>query len=158
MRYISPRILKDWSPQNNPYVLRWKKEDEIRFSAQYRVMERLVLGLHQAGVPLLVGTDCMGTCIVPGFSFFDELHRLIDAGLSPYEVLKAATLNAAVFLKISDQTGTIEVGKMADLILVKANPLTDISNVKLRSGIILRGKWIPETTLKSDLINLSKDF
>ena len=158
MQYISPRIYNDWRPENNTYIKRWQKSDVLRFSAQYRVMEKLVNGLHKAGVPLLVGTDCMSSAVIPGFSFHDEMARFADAGINPFEIIKAATLNAAVFLRISDQTGSIEVNKMADLLLVKANPLKNIGNLKLRSGIILKGEWIPESKLQQDLMNLSKHF
>jgi imidazolonepropionase-like amidohydrolase len=60
-------------------------------------MEHFVRALNEAGVPLLVGTDCMSPSVVPGFSFHDELILLVDSGLTPYEVLKAATINASFF-------------------------------------------------------------
>ena len=71
------------------------------------------------------------------------------AGLSPFEILKAATYNPAVFLGKQEKLGTLEAGKQADLLLVEANPLQDIANLKQLKGIVLQGKWIPKDQLQT---------
>ena len=73
-------------------------------------MQRLPTGLRDAGVPLLAGTDPFVPCVIPGFSMKDELEQLYEAGLTPYEVLQTATINAARFLQNSDETGTVAKG------------------------------------------------
>ena len=84
----------------------------------------IVRHLFQAGVPLIAGTDTFGfTGIAPGISLQKELQILREAGLSPYDVLKTATVNPAVFLNKDHEFGQIVVGQQADLVLLDGNPL-----------------------------------
>jgi imidazolonepropionase-like amidohydrolase len=115
-------------------------------------MQRLVRGLYDAGVPLLAGTDPFVPCVIPGFSMKDELEQLYEAGLTPYEVLEAATSNAARFLGTAQETGTIAAGKIADFVLVDANPLIDVDNVFRQDGVMLHGRWFPEDDLQAQLV------
>jgi len=149
-----------WYPPNNPYVKRWPPERIPYLRAQYSIMQRLTSGLRDAGVPLLAGTDPFVPCVIPGFSMRDELEQLYEAGLTPFQVLQAATFNAARFLGNSDQTGTIAQGRIADLVLLNANPLDNVNNVFLQEGVMLRGKWLPENQLQKNLesaVRTSKD-
>jgi imidazolonepropionase-like amidohydrolase len=114
-------------------------------------MQRLTAGLRDAGVPLLAGTDPFVPCVIPGFSFQEELEQLYGAGLTNYEVLQTATVNAARFLGESETVGTVAPGKRADLVLVNANPLDDIGNAFRREGVMLRGKWMTEDVLQKEL-------
>ncbi|MBM3145436.1 MAG: amidohydrolase family protein [Chloroflexi bacterium] len=84
---------------------------------------RMVAALHEAGTGILLGTDAAQAYHIPGFSVHEELAYLVDAGLSPCEAIEAGTRNAAEALGKSDEFGTIETGKRADLILLQANPL-----------------------------------
>jgi imidazolonepropionase-like amidohydrolase len=79
---------------------------------------------------------------------------LVSAGLSELEVLKASTVKAAEFLKREQDIGTIEVGKIADLILLEGNPLDNILNTKRINGVIIRGKWIPVEELDTMLADI----
>jgi imidazolonepropionase-like amidohydrolase len=114
-------------------------------------MQRLVRGLRDAGVPLLAGTDPFVPCVIPGFSMKDELEQLYEAGLTPYEVLQTATSNAARFLGTSEETGIVATGKIADLVLLDANPLVDVDNIFRQEGVMLRGHWFPEDDLQTKL-------
>lgn len=109
--------------------------EQQRSQALLAFQLELVHQLHEAGVPLLAGTDTF----VPGFSLHDELRLLVQAGLSPWTVLCTATHNPAVFLGIQDSFGTIEPGKVADLILLHESPLDDIANTRNLDRIILAG-------------------
>jgi imidazolonepropionase-like amidohydrolase len=98
--------------------------------------------LHKAGVPFLAGTDTSpGVYIFPGFSLHEELQRFVAAGFTPLEALQTATLNPARFLGVEDQFGTIEKGKLADLVLLGANPLEDISNTQKIAAVIVDGHY-----------------
>jgi imidazolonepropionase-like amidohydrolase len=141
-----------WYPPDNPYVKRWPPEKLAYLRAQYSVMQQLVRGLRDAGVPLLAGTDPFVPCVIPGFSMKDELEQLYEAGLTPYQVLEAATSNAARFLGTAKETGTIAAGKIADFVLVDANPLIDVDNVFRQDGVMLRGRWFPEDELQAQLV------
>lgn len=98
--------------------------------------------LHKAGVPFLAGTDTPpGVYIFPGFSLHEELQRFVAAGFTPLEALQTATLNPARFWGMEEQLGTVEKGKLADLVLLNANPLDDIANTQKISGVIVNGRY-----------------
>ncbi|MCC6344311.1 MAG: amidohydrolase family protein [Bryobacterales bacterium] len=103
---------------------------------------RVVREMHAAGVPLLAGTDAGGSAKVePGESLHGELELLVEAGLTPMGALQAATRNAAEFLGRND-IGTVEKGKLADVVLLEGNPLEDIRNTRRVAAVILRGRII----------------
>jgi imidazolonepropionase-like amidohydrolase len=119
---------------------------------KYAVDRWVLAGLQQAGILLLVGTDSGtgGMGIVPGYSIHDELRILIDNGFSPYEAIAASTVNASIVVERmtgDGDFGTIEVGKRADLILVRDNPLEDITTIKEPLGVMALGRWYSQETL-----------
>jgi imidazolonepropionase-like amidohydrolase len=89
----------------------------------------------------------MNPGVVPGFSVHDELADLVAAGLTPYEALRAGTANAAEFLAVGNQRGTVAVGQNADLVLLDANPLVEIGNTRRIAGVVLRGRWIAKSEI-----------
>ncbi len=107
--------------------------------------------MHKEGVGVLAGTDFGVLLVYPGFSLHDELEALVkEGGLTPFEALQSATKNPPHFFNLQNEIGTIETGKIADLVLLTANPLENISNTKKIDGVILDGKHF----LKSDLQSL----
>jgi imidazolonepropionase-like amidohydrolase len=96
--------------------------------------------LNEAGVVLLAATDVGVPLQVPGISLHVELERLVEAGLTPLEALQTATLNPAHVLKLADDLGTIEPGKLADMILLEANPLEDIRNTRKIRAVVADGR------------------
>jgi len=151
MRYIPPAVVRQWTPPSNPYLVKYTKADAGAFFGRYAMLERLTKAFRDAGVRLLVGTDAMNPSVVPGFSVHDELRDLVHAGLTPYEALRAATAGPAEFLGASAEFGTIAVGRRADLILVGADPLVDVAAASRRIGVMLRGRWFPESELEANL-------
>ncbi len=108
----------------------------------------VVNAMHRAGIPFLAGTDtASGVYIFPGFSLHEELQRFVAAGFTPLEALQTATLNPAKFLGLEDQLGTIERGKLADLVLLDANPLDDIGNTQKIAGVIANGRYFSRADL-----------
>ena len=116
-------------------------------STEVRLLGEVVKALHDADVGLLVGTDAGVQYVYPGFSIHEELARFVDAGLSPYDSLRAATVNAADALGELDVAGTVEVGKRADLLLLDTDPFADIANVNRRVGIMAAGAWYAQSAL-----------
>lgn len=100
----------------------------------------LVGRLNRAGVQMLAGSDCPNPFVYPGFSLHDELGLLVRSGLTPAEALRTATINPARFLGVTDSLGTVASGKVADLVLLDANPLTDIANTKRIRAVIQGGR------------------
>jgi imidazolonepropionase-like amidohydrolase len=108
----------------------------------------VVNAMHHAGIPFLAGTDTPpGVYIFPGFSLHEELQRFVAAGFTPMEALQTATLNPAKFLGLDKELGTIEKGKLADLVLLDANPLDDISNTQKISAVIVNGRFLSRVDL-----------
>ncbi len=98
--------------------------------------------LHKTGVPFLAGTDTpAGVHIFPGYSLHEELQRFVAAGFTPLEALQTATINPARFFEMEDQMGTVEKGKLADLVLLSANPLEDIANTQKIASVIVNGRY-----------------
>jgi imidazolonepropionase-like amidohydrolase len=106
--------------------------------------------MHESGVKILSGTDIPNFGFVPGESLHHELKLLVDAGIKPMDVIKIATKNGAEALDIINQTGTIEPGKQADILILSANPLEDIENVKRVETIISNGKVIGKSINDND--------
>ena len=103
--------------------------------------------MQNAGVRLMAGTDTTAPYVFPGSALHEELALFVQAGLSPMQALQAATKNSAEFLGKLQTQGTIEQGKFADMVLLDANPLTDIHNTQKIGSVILRGKLLDRTAL-----------
>jgi imidazolonepropionase-like amidohydrolase len=114
----------------------------------------MVAGMQQAGVGLLAGTDAPTYGVLPGFGLHEELALLVDAGLSPLEALQAATLNPARFLGLEADLGAVEAGKLADLVLLDANPLDDIHNTTTIRAVVQNGKLLARQDLDRMLADL----
>ena len=91
---------------------------------------KLVKTLFDAGVPLMVGTDAPDVGPMAGFGIHDELQELVNDGLTPFQVLQAATVIPARYFRKSSEFGTIETGKRADVVLLEQNPLKNIANTR----------------------------
>ena len=108
----------------------------------------IVRRLHAAGVPFLAGTDTpAGVDVLPGISLHLELQRLVAAGFTPLEALETATLNPAKFLGRLGDEGTVEPGRVADLVLLEANPLEDIANTRRIAGVVADGRYLSREEL-----------
>jgi len=103
------------------------------------IRRALILALHEAGGRLLLGSDAPQIFNVPGFSLHYELEVLVACGLTPYEALETGTTNVAEFLHLN--TGAVAKGREADLVLLDANPLEDITNTRRIHGVMVRGTW-----------------
>jgi imidazolonepropionase-like amidohydrolase len=121
--------------------------DKLRYAARV-TLQQGIHDLYSRGNRFLAGCDGL----VPGFCLHDELEWFTRAGLSPLEALQTATINPARFLGREKLQGTIEVGKRADLVLLDADPLTDIRNVQRIDAVILRGKLVTRPTPSSALL------
>jgi len=146
--HIKAESIDKW--KSGGRIVRWKGQDKYRRDHLRPLWMRLTIALHRAGVPILVGTDSSVEGIVPGFSEHRELQLLVEAGMSPFEALSAATRNPAMIAKrmnADSSWGTIEVGNRADLVLLSRNPLDDINNSKHILGVMVRGRWFSRNDL-----------
>ncbi len=108
----------------------------------------LVGDMHRAGVPFLAGTDtAAGVYVFPGFSLHEELELFVAAGFSPKEALETATVNPARFLGMENRLGSVEQGKIADLVLLDGNPLEDIRNTRAIFAVVANGRFLSREDL-----------
>ena len=154
MRYMRKATLAQWVSAKE------RQENERGFSPEIgaRAIElrrRLILALHEAGAGLLLGSDAPQVFNVPGFSLHDELQYLVAAGLTPFAALQTGTTAVAEFL--GSNGGYILSGRDADLVLLDANPLADISNTRRIHGVMLRGRWYSGAALEKRLAPYLQD-
>ena len=116
---------------------------------------KMVGAMHRAGVPFLAGTDTApGVYVMPGFSLHDELANFVEAGFRPMEALQTATSNPARFLGMEGELGSVEAGKLADLVLLDANPAEDIRNTRKIKAVFLKGQMLDRARLDQILANV----
>ena len=145
-----------WASDDNPYRQNLKGKvingmDALPLLEGYfEWMKNFTKMLAKEDVPMMTGSDTFGF-VVPGFSLHEEFQFLQEAGLSPYEILKASTLTPARYLGSMAMEGTITEGKNANLVLLNKNPLEDIKNTKTIEGVLLKGKWLDRDQLDSFL-------
>ena len=154
LKYMSKGLRSSWDPKND---FRFKAITGEGWAAQRRAFQesmKLVGRMSRAGVSILAGTDVYNPYCFPGFSLHDELALLVEAGLPPMAALQAATSNAARFMGQLDRRGTIETGKVADLVLLDKNPLADIHNTRSIQAIVLNGKLMPRSALDAMLVEV----
>ncbi len=142
---VPPAVRRDWAPARlsagmSAAALDWRKR-------QARNDVKLIGEMHRAGVPMLAGSDSMDAYVFPGESLHRELAMLVLAGFTPMQALQAATLQPARFLGKQAELGTIEPGKIADVLLLSADPLVDIHNTQKIAGLILGGRYYSQSDL-----------
>jgi tetratricopeptide (TPR) repeat protein len=144
-----------WDPARARQMYGRSSDEDLAFAKkEFQKDLELVGAMQKAGVGILAGTDTSNAFCMPGFSLHDELGFLVRAGLTPVQALQTATLNPARFLGIEKDFGTIEKGKVADLVLLDANPLDDIANTKKIAAVIYGGKVFSRTQLDKMLSDM----
>ncbi len=149
LKYLTPALRSMIAPPKD------KNGRTAAEFAQSQKMFEMNLGflraMQAAGVPILAGTDCLNPFCLPGFSLHDELQLLVRAGLKPIDALRAATINPAKFQNKEHDFGSVTEGKQADLVMLDANPLNDISNTRKIVAVILRGNLLDRQALDDKL-------
>jgi imidazolonepropionase-like amidohydrolase len=149
-RYVSPATLESWV--NAVSNARRQAGGDPVLARRFLELRRAILrALHRAGAGLLLGSDAPQVFNVPGFSIHEELRELVAAGLTPYEALATGTRNVARFFGAEGEFGTVEPGRVADLVLLEGNPLEDVGRVGRPLGVMVRGRWLPRAELERRL-------
>jgi imidazolonepropionase-like amidohydrolase len=152
LKYVPQGTRSYWrNARNDPLFKDMTSEGWTAVRRVFNENMRLVGRMHRAGVSILAGTDVLWFYCFPGFSLHDELALLVEAGLSPMAALQSSTSNAARFMGQFDRRGTIETGKLADLVLLDKDPLADIHNTRSIQAVVLNGRFMPRATLDAML-------
>lgn len=148
LKYISPQLMAEWR-KTRPNFERNNMNPAQRpvAAGRYRIRQKILAAMDAAGVGILAGTDVHNPWIYPGFSMHDELSYMVEAGLTPLSALRAATLNPARYFNATDSLGAVAPGKVADLVLLDADPLTEISNTRRIRGVFLNGRYFDRAAL-----------
>jgi hypothetical protein len=156
LKYVNPIVLAMWIQHNG--FMHASKEQIVRQERVIDLCGKIVRAFIAAGIPVLPGTDSDVSGLVGGFALQDELEALVRAGLTPQQVLIADTRLSAQWLGVESDRGTVTVGKRADLILLDADPLADISNTRKISAVISNGRYLSRTELDARMAALAKKY
>jgi imidazolonepropionase-like amidohydrolase len=147
---VSPILKHHWKEQTEAWGDNVKQTVEYMQNAMPDMLQRTA-SLQRAGVLLLAGTDLAIPYVYPGSSLHEELELLVRSGLSPLQALQTATINPARFFKKEHETGSVQKGKRADLVLLNANPLENIANTKNINLVFFKGRVFNRSSLDTIL-------
>lgn len=153
-KYMNPKTVEQWiqSKKNLQANPMYQAEQVEKLIALRR---KLILECQKNGIGLLLGCDAPQVFNVPGFSTHHELGYLVGSGLTPYQALRTGTVNVARYLNL-EHAGVIRTGALADLVLLNANPLTDIQNTQTIQGVVVNGRWLSRQEIDDGLKKLEK--
>lgn len=157
LRWVPAPNRADWEEWMTKQVRSMTKLDEaaaIRRFADWQI--QLVRRMNEEHVGLLAGTDVGVNWTVPGFSLHDELAAFVEAGLTPLEALRTATLNPARYFEKTGEFGSVAKGLAADLVLLDGDPLADIRNSRRISAVVAKGRYLNRNALDAMLVTVER--
>ncbi|MBQ01838.1 MAG: amidohydrolase [Acidobacteria bacterium] len=152
LRYMPPETVDQWE---QAIADRLAGADRVAYRRVRELRRTMLQALHEGGVPMLLGTDSPQVFSVPGFSMHHEMFLWVELGMTPYEVLESGTRRVAEYFDATDDFGSVAVGRRADLLLLTADPIADIANVARRAGVMVNGRWLPESQIQERLAEIA---
>jgi imidazolonepropionase-like amidohydrolase len=156
LKYMPPQAVNQWVQQKTNQLN--QQQDPEPGTKLLALRDRLLKALNDGGVNVMLGSDAPQVFSVPGFSLARETAAMLKVGMTPFQILQSGTRNPAINLNKASEFGTVEAGKRADLILLNANPLKDVANVWQRAGVMVRGRWLPESEIKALLEKIAASY
>jgi imidazolonepropionase-like amidohydrolase len=148
MKYVDSEDLSQWVANKRKNIEAYSADHRQRYIALRRT---LIKALHDGGAGLLLGSDAPQIWNVPGFSIHREIATYVASGLTPYQALVTGTRGIAAHYNILDSAGVVDTGRRADLVLLDASPLQDISNTSKIAGVMISGRWLPKSEIDKRL-------
>lgn len=155
VRYMPPETVDRWRQAVDTRLGATDAETNRRVAALRR---RILAALHAGGANIALGTDSPQIFSVPGFAMHHEMALYVEVGMTPYEVLEIGARRPAEYFDAEDEFGTVAVGRRADLILLAANPLDDVANVRGPAGVMVGGRWIPASAIDDRLAEIARFY
>lgn len=157
MKYMNPSTVNNWVRTKKGIVgaQNYDAEQALKFN---EIRRNIIGTLHKAGVKILLGSDAPQVFNVPGFSIQRELDAMVRSGLSEFDALYAGTVNPAKFFNDEGKYGTIVIGADADLVLLDANPISDIANMRKQAGVMVRGTWLSASDISARLDKIANNY
>lgn len=155
LRYVPAQWIGGWRQQVTNMRQNTPADDGM---AEILERRRILKALHDAGAKIVFGTDSPQLFSVPGFSIHREMQSMLQAGLTPFEILASGTRNVGRYYGKENEFGTVAAGRRADLVLLDANPLTDVRNFSRRAGVMVNGRWLPESEIQARLSQIANQF
>lgn len=156
VRYVPQGMRANWTQQLAQ--IRANAQPADKRLATIALRRRILKALQTAGCPIAFGTDSPQLYSVPGFSIHREMRSMAAAGLTPQQILREGTRDVARYYGAEQEFGSIESGQRADLILLTANPLTDLANLARRAGVMVNGRWLAETEIQARLERIAASY
>ncbi len=153
LEFVPTKEQDGWVEQRRKAIARNPSPPD--YAHLHEVRARITKALADAGATILLGTDSPDFYNVAGVAVHEELSRLVAAGLTPYQALRGGTRAAAEFMNAEKEFGTVAPGLRADLLLLDADPPSDVRNLRRRAGVMVRGRWLPAAELRQKLASLA---
>ncbi|MGI9542874.1 MAG: amidohydrolase family protein [Cyclobacteriaceae bacterium] len=155
MKYMKKSVIQGWTDRGTDMQA---DRDPGQVQRYIDIRRKLIKAMQDGGVGLLLGSDAPQVFNVPGFSAQHELEMYVDAGLTNYQALVTGTTNPAAFFKVEGEYGVIAPGASADLILLKDNPLEDITNLRAKEGVMIKGEWLSKERIAEELAKIADKY
>ena len=157
MAFMSPETLQQWADSKNNMMSNQSYDPE-KAQRWIDLRRKIIKALYDAGAGVLLGSDAPQVFNVPGFALQHEIEMYVAAGLTPYQALITGTVNPAKYFNLESERGMVKEGFQADLVLVQGNPLDDISNLRNRAGVMIRGQWLSREILDQRLSEIAANY
>ena len=157
MSFMSPETLQQWADSKNNMMSNQSYDPE-KAQRWIDLRKKIIKALYDAGAGVLLGSDAPQVFNVPGFALQHEIEMYVAAGLTPYQALITGTVNPAKYFKLESDRGMVKEGFQADLVLVQGNPLEDISKLRNREGVMIRGQWLSKEILDQRLSEIAANY
>ncbi|MDY8137322.1 amidohydrolase family protein [Aquimarina sp. 2201CG5-10] len=157
MKYMPASTLKNWKQRKGQYTEANPNFNKEQWQQFNDIRQKLLKKLQDNGHGILLGSDAPQLFNVPGFSIHHEIQGMLQAGMTPLQILQSGTTNPSVFFDKQDTFGYIKEGLDADLVILNANPIEDIKSLQQISGVMVRGTWLSKDMIDRKLEEIAKN-
>lgn len=155
LKYVPAQMVNSWAQQRANLIKNNNPEAGRRV---IEMRDKILMATVNGGGFVMLGSDAPQVFNVPGFSLHREMQAMAKAGMKPYQIYETGTRNPAIYFKTPQEFGTVAVGRRADLVLLNENPLTDVSKMANRAGVMVRGRWRPQGEIQRRLDEIAAAF